>query len=128
MSKKRILLIDDEKTLATVIQACLENLADWTVLKAESGREGLLKAQNENLNAILLDVMMPDLDGFTVLQELKNNPITQPIPVMLITAKVEPTKHTQYADLGIVGVINKPFDPLKLAEQVAGLLGWQCEI
>ncbi|BAY26394.1 response regulator receiver protein [Calothrix sp. NIES-2100] len=125
MSKKRILLIDDEKSLATVIQACLENLADWTVLKAESGREGLIKAQTEKLNAILLDVMMPDLDGFTVLQELKNNPTTQGIPVMLITAKVEPTKHDQYAKLGIVGVINKPFDPLKLAEQVAGLLGWK---
>ncbi|BAY91864.1 response regulator receiver domain protein [Tolypothrix tenuis PCC 7101] len=124
MSRKRILLIDDEKSLSTVIQACLENLADWTVLKAESGREGLLKAQTEKLNAILLDVMMPDLDGFTVLQELKKNPVTQSIPVMLITAKVEPTKHEQYAQLGIAGVINKPFDPLRLAEQVAGILGW----
>ncbi|MBD2164451.1 response regulator [Calothrix sp. FACHB-156] len=124
MSRKRILLIDDEKSLSTVIQACLENLADWTVLKAESGREGLLKAQTEKLNAILLDVMMPDVDGFTVLQELKNNPVTQSIPVMLITAKVEPTKHEQYAQLGIAGVINKPFDPLRLAEQVAGILGW----
>ncbi|QIR37380.1 response regulator [Tolypothrix sp. PCC 7910] len=125
MSRKRILLIDDEKSLSTVIQACLENLADWTVLKAESGREGLLKAQTEKLNAILLDVMMPDVDGFTVLQELKNNPVTQSIPVMLITAKVEPTKHEQYAQLGIAGVINKPFDPLRLAEQVAGILGWK---
>ncbi|MBD2358687.1 response regulator [Tolypothrix sp. FACHB-123] len=125
MSKKRILLIDDEKSLATVIQVCLENLADWTVVKAESGREGLIKAQTEKLNAILLDVMMPDVDGFTVLQELKKNPITQGIPVMLITAKVEPTKHHQYDELGIVGVINKPFDPLKLAEQVAGILGWK---
>ncbi|BAY28269.1 response regulator receiver domain protein [Nostoc carneum NIES-2107] len=124
MSRKRILLIDDEKSLSTVIQACLENLADWTVLKAESGREGLLKAQTETLNAILLDVMMPDLDGFTVLQELKKNPATQSIPVMLITAKVEPTKHEQYTQLGIAGVINKPFDPLRLAEQVAGILGW----
>ncbi|OUL33992.1 two-component system response regulator [Nostoc sp. T09] len=125
MSSKRILLIDDEKSLATVIQACLENLADWTVLKAESGREGLLKAQTERLNAILLDVMMPDIDGFTVLQELKNNPVTQSIPVMLITAKVEPTTHNQYTELGIVGVINKPFDPLKLAEQVAAMMGWK---
>ncbi|MDZ8055213.1 MAG: response regulator [Aulosira sp. ZfuVER01] len=125
MSTKRILLIDDEKSLATVIQACLENLADWTVLKAESGKEGLLKAQTENLNAILLDVMMPDIDGFTVLKELKKNPVTQSIPVMLITAKVEPTKHQQYNDLGIVGVIKKPFDPLKLAEEVAGMMGWK---
>ncbi|OUL17673.1 response regulator [Nostoc sp. 106C] len=125
MSSKRILLIDDEKSLSTVIQACLENLADWTVLKAESGREGLLKAQTERLNAILLDVMMPDIDGFTVLQELKNNPVTQSIPVMLITAKVEPTKHNKYTELGIMGVINKPFDPLKLAEQVAAMMGWK---
>ncbi|BAY65961.1 MULTISPECIES: response regulator [Calothrix] len=124
MSKKRILLIDDEKSLATVIQACLENLADWTVLKAESGKEGLIKAQTEKLNAILLDVMMPDVDGFTVLQELKKNPLTQAIPVMLITAKVEPTKHNQYDELGIAGVISKPFDPLKLADQVACILGW----
>ncbi len=124
MLAKSILLIDDEKHLSTVVQACLEKLGGWTVLKASSGNEGLRKAEAEQPDAILLDVMMPDIDGITLLHRLQENPKTQAIPVILLTAKVQQNNYQQYSQLHIAGVIAKPFDPLKLANQVAEALGW----
>ncbi|KOP26969.1 chemotaxis protein CheY [Hapalosiphon sp. MRB220] len=125
MSAKSILLIDDEKHLSTVIQACLEKLGGWIVLKASSGSEGLRKANTEQPDAILLDIMMPDIDGVTLLQKLQESPTTQSIPVILLTAKVQKNNYKQYSQLPIIGVIAKPFDPLTLAEQVAKALKWQ---
>ena len=124
MSTKLILLIDDEKRLSSVIQMCLQKLGGWTVLTAESGREGLSKAETEKPDAILLDLMMPDMDGMTVLRKLQANPITAEIPVILLTAKVQSANYNEYTQLRIAGVIAKPFDPLKLAKQVAQTLGW----
>ncbi len=124
MSAKRILVIDDEKNLCTLIQTCLEYLGGWEVLTALSGSEGLSEAQTQQPDAILLDVMMPDLDGLTLCKELHNNPTTQAIPVVLLTAKVLTVDLAQFDQLGIAGVIAKPFDPLTLARQVAEVLGW----
>lgn len=125
MLAKSILLIDDEKHLSTVIQACLEKLGGWIVLKASSGSEGLRKANTEQPDAILLDIMMPDIDGVTLLHKLQESPATQYIPVILLTAKVQQNNYKQYSQLPIIGVIAKPFDPLTLAEQVAKALKWQ---
>lgn len=124
MPEKRILVIDDEINLCTVIQACLENLGGWETLTALSGKEGLAIAQSQQLDAILLDVMMPDMDGLTLFGQLQNDAVTQAIPVILLTAKVQSTDIAQFAKLGVAGVIAKPFDPLTLAEQVASTLGW----
>jgi len=124
MPEKRILVIDDEINLCTVIQACLENLGGWETLTALSGKEGLAIAQTQQLDAILLDVMMPDIDGLTLFGQLQNDAATQAIPVILLTAKVQSTDIAQFAKLGVAGVIAKPFDPLTLAEQVASTLGW----
>lgn len=124
MPEKRILVIDDEINLCTVIQACLENLGGWETLTALSGKEGLAIAQTQQLDAILLDVMMPDIDGLTLFGQLQNDSATQSIPVILLTAKVQSTDFAQFAKLGVAGVIAKPFDPLTLAEQVASTLGW----
>jgi CheY-like chemotaxis protein len=124
MPEKRILVIDDEINLCTVIQACLENLGGWETLTALSGKEGVVIAQTQQLDAILLDVMMPDMDGLTLFEELRNDSATQAIPVILLTAKVQSTDMAQFAKLGVAGVIAKPFDPLMLAEQVASMLGW----
>lgn len=124
MPEKCILVIDDEINLCTVIQACLENLGGWETLTALSGKEGLAIAQTQQLDAILLDVMMPDMDGLTLFEELQNDSATQAIPVILLTAKVQSTDIAQFAKFGVAGVIAKPFDPLTLAEQVASMLGW----
>jgi CheY-like chemotaxis protein len=124
MTAKRILLVDDEENLVSVIQICLQKLGGWTVLTAASGLEGLRCAETEQPDAILLDVMMPDLDGLAVLRRLKENPKTQNIPVILITAKMQSAHQSEYAQLNLAGVLAKPFDPLELAKHVARILDW----
>ncbi|MDI9637777.1 response regulator [Geitlerinema splendidum] len=124
MLDKRILVIDDEPNLCIVVQACLENLGGWETLTALSGRKGLAIAIAQPLDAILLDVMMPDLDGLAIVRELQKHPITQSIPVILLTAKVQSTDLAQFTQLGVAGVIAKPFDPLTLSQEVASILGW----
>lgn len=124
MSAKRILVIDDEINLCIVIQACLENLGNWSVLTASSALEGLALAKNNIPDAILLDVMMPDMDGLTLFKTLQDDPKTQKIPVILLTAKVLSGDLSQFEQLGVAGVIAKPFDALQLSQQVAATLGW----
>nr|WP_199306157.1 response regulator [Coleofasciculus sp. FACHB-T130] len=124
VTTKRILVIDDEEDIREVAQLSLEMAANWDVLTASSGREGLAKAEVEQLDAILLDVMMPDWDGVTTFQQLQANPATQHIPVLLLTAKMQAADKRRFAQLGVKAVIAKPFDPMTLADQVAKSLGW----
>jgi CheY-like chemotaxis protein len=122
---KHILIIDNEPHIQEVTQICLETVANWQVITASSGQEGLLKAETEQPDAILLDVMMPDMDGPTTFQKLQKNPATKNIPVLFLTAKVQSSDRRRYAEMGVYGVIAKPFDPLMLAEQIAQTLGWE---
>jgi CheY-like chemotaxis protein len=124
MSTKQILLIDDENSIRLVVQVCLTQLANWTVLTAASSIDGLRQAEEQKPDAILLDLMMPDMDGFTVLKKLKENPKTSDIPVILLTAKLQPT-YVQSDQWKLAGILSKPFDPLTLAGQVAEILNWQ---
>jgi CheY-like chemotaxis protein len=124
MSTKQILLIDDENSIRLVVQVCLTQLANWTVLTAASSVDGLRQAEEQKPDAILLDLMMPDMDGFTVLKKLKENPKTSDIPVILLTAKLQPT-YVQADQWKLAGILSKPFDPLTLASQVAEILNWQ---
>jgi CheY-like chemotaxis protein len=124
MGEKRILVIDDERYISDIIQTSLRKLGGWIVLRAESGQAGLHLAETERPDAILLDVMMPDMNGFSVLQHLQENEATQPIPVILLTAKVRSSDRSQYDEWQVAGVIAKPFDALSLATQIATLLGW----
>lgn len=125
MSPKRILVIDDEQNLCSVIQACLEHLGGWRVLISPEASQGLVLAETQVPDAILLDVMMPDIDGVTLFGLLQKNAATRKIPVIFLTAKVQAMDLNEFADLGVAGVIAKPFDPLGLAQQVAGILGWE---
>lgn len=93
------------------------------MLTASSDSEGLTKAQPDQPDAILLALMMPDMDGLTTFQKLQANPVTRHIPVILLTARGREADESLFASLGVKGVINKPFNPLKLADQVAAALG-----
>lgn len=124
MTAKRILLIDDEKRLARIVDVCLRRLGGWTVSIASSGNEGLLQAEAEQPDAILLDVMLPDIDGLRLIQRLRANAATRSIPVILLTAKLDAVTPEQIRAFGIAGVIYKPFDPFTLADQVAQMLSW----
>jgi CheY-like chemotaxis protein len=127
LTAKRILVIDDAEDIREVAQVSLEVVGGWEVLTASSGQEGVAKALAEQPDAILLDVMMPDQDGPTTFQQLQANIATQHIPVILLTAKVLASDRGMFADLGVVSVIAKPFEPMFLASQVAQVLGWDRE-
>jgi len=127
-TKKRILLIDDEVNVRTVVQACLEHLGGWEVLLAASGQEGLAGAEAEQPDAILLDGMMPGMDGVMFLRQLRGNPAINSIPVVFLTAKASLTEPKRYLELGAKGAIAKPFDPLTLASEIAMALNWKLEV
>jgi CheY-like chemotaxis protein len=120
----RILIIDDEDDIREVAALSLETVAGWEVMVANSGAQGLARASTYQPDAILLDVMMPGMDGPTTFRELRKNPATAHIPVLLLTAKVQASDQRRFADLGVEAVLVKPFDPLTLSQQVASILGW----
>ena len=124
MSTRRILIVDDESDIREVAQMSLEMVSGWHVLTAESGDQGIAKARQEKPDAILLDAMMPDMDGAATFQKLQADPSTKQIPVIMFTAKVQPADRKRFADLGVKDVIAKPFDPMKLGSQIAAMLGW----
>ncbi len=121
---RRILIIDDEDDIREVAALSLETIAGWDVVTANSGAQGLARAIEHQPDAVLLDVMMPGMDGPTTFRELRKNPATYRIPVVLLTAKVQSNDQKRFADLGVEAVLLKPFDPLTLAAQIAEALGW----
>lgn len=121
---RRILVVDDEDDIREVAQLSLEMVAGWEVSAARSGAEGIEKARDERPDAILLDVMMPDMDGPTTFRHLRDDPATAGIPVILLTAKVQSADRERFAGLGVDGVLTKPFDPMELARQVSETLRW----
>ncbi|MEH1807134.1 response regulator [Nostoc sp.] len=122
MTSKQILVIDDEDDIRQLIQTCLEIMGGWKVLTATSGNQGLFLAQSSQPDAILLDVMMPDMDGLTTFQKLQANQITKHIPVIFLTARGRNNDKHLFNNLGVRGIISKPFNPQKLAVQVAAVL------
>ncbi len=121
---KHLLVIDDEQDIRDVVQVALEEFAGWQVETAASGEEGLQKVKTSKWDAILLDVSMPDLDGLSVFEQLQADALTQTIPVVLLTAKVLPSDRRRFAEMGVKGVIVKPFNPLTVWNQVAEILLW----
>ena len=121
---RKILIIDDEDDIREVAALSLESVAGWEVIKASSGAQGLARAEEHLPDAILLDVMMPGMDGPTTFRELRKNQATAQIPVLLLTAKVQGTDQRRFADLGVEAILFKPFDPMTLSTQIARALGW----
>ena len=121
---KRILIIDDEDDIREVAQVTLELIGGWETLTACSGSQGLARARAELPDAILLDVMMPDMDGPATFRELQADLGTRHIPVILLTAKVQALDRRRFEEIGVTSMIAKPFDPLELPGQVADALGW----
>jgi CheY-like chemotaxis protein len=119
------LIIDDDDDIREVAALSLETVAGWEVIMASSGAQGVARAAEQRPDAILLDVMMPGMDGPTTFRELRKNPATASIPVLLLTAKVQGTDQRRFADLGVEAVLVKPFDPLTLSAQISKALGWK---
>jgi CheY-like chemotaxis protein len=121
---RKILIIDDEDDIREVAALSLEATAGWQILTASSGAEGMAIAALEKPDAILMDVMMPEVDGPTTFGRMQQHPVIVGIPVLLLTAKVQGVDQRRFANLGVTAVLFKPFDPLTLAQQIAEALGW----
>jgi CheY-like chemotaxis protein len=122
---RRILIIDDEDDIREIAALSLEATAGWQVLTASSGLEGIAIATAEQPDAILMDVMMPGVDGPATFRKMQQEPAIAHIPVLLLTAKVQGIDQRRFASLGVAAVLLKPFDPLTLAQQVSEALGWK---
>ena len=122
MSEIRILHVDDEPDIRELVDMSLSLNPDLEVRACSSGAEAIETAAEWSPYLILLDVMMPGMDGPTTLTKLRNNQQTSGIPVVFMTARAQAREVEQFISMGAQGVISKPFDPMTLASQVQGHL------
>ncbi len=122
MATKRILIVDDDADIREATQLCLEIMGEWEVLKAGNGVDGIAIAQIEQPDTILLDMMLPGMDGITILTKLRENPETRNIPIIILTAKAQASEKKTFAQLNVAAVITKPYDPLTISDQIAAAL------
>jgi len=118
---QRILYVEDEPDIQAVAKLALEMVGGFSVKICSSGEEAMREAAAFAPDMILLDVMMPGMDGPTTLQNLRENPALATVPVAFMTAKVQPAEVSHYKSLGALDVIAKPFDPMALAGQVRAI-------
>jgi CheY-like chemotaxis protein len=122
---KTILYVEDEPDIRTVARMALEAVGGFKVHACASGQEALAAAGGANADLILLDVMMPGLDGPSTLKALREIPATAATPVIFMTAKVQPAEIAQYKSLGALDVIAKPFDPMQISAEIQRIWGLQ---
>ncbi|MFN3373276.1 MAG: response regulator [Chloroflexus sp.] len=120
-SLQKILFVEDDPDIQMVAQLALEAVGGYTVQMCSSGAEALAVAEQFAPDLILLDVMMPGMDGPTTLAELRKKPALAQTPVIFMTARVQRHEVEQYLALGAADVISKPFDPMTLSAQVAAI-------
>ena len=118
---KRILLIDDHQTVFRLMEAIVR-IKGYKMIYAESGQQGIVMARQEQPDMILLDVMMPDIDGFKVCQYLKENEDTKDIPVMFLTARGADEDLELGRKAGADGFMTKPFQTIEVLKQIESLL------
>ena len=118
MKLERILYVEDEADIRAVAQLALEMVGGFKLQICSSGTEALSKAEAFAPDLILLDVMMPGMDGPSTLQGLRERPSLTDTPAVFMTAKVQPAEIAHFKSLGALDVIAKPFDPMALAGQI----------
>ena len=119
----RVLIIDDEEDIRHIARLSLSRVGGMEVIEAGSGPEGLRLAAETLPDAILLDVMMPEMDGPSTLAALRSDPALAAIPVVFLSAKAMPSELERLVQLGARGALAKPFDPMKLPAQFKAVLG-----
>ena len=121
MPLNKILLAEDEPDIRAVAEIALESVGGFTLRLCEDGRAALAALDAFAPDLVLLDVMMPGMDGPATLAELRKLPQGRDVPVIFMTAKVQQAEIEGYKKLGAIGVIAKPFDPMTLADKVREL-------
>jgi CheY-like chemotaxis protein len=122
MAERTALVVDDEPDLRLIASMSLAIVGNWRVVEAGSGAEALVLARTGRPDVILLDVMMPELDGLATFALLRQDPVCADVPVIFMTAKVQAHEVARYRGVGAAGVILKPFDPMRLADRVHEIL------
>ena len=121
---RRVLVVDDDEDIREVAQMSLEVVGGWSVTTAVDGQQALDLARRDQPDAIVMDVMMPVMDGPTAAVALRADPTTAGIPVVLLTASVQAAERAALAQLPVAGVLSKPFDPMLLPAELSTILGW----
>lgn len=122
----RILMAEDEGDIQTVVKLALEMVGGFHVEVVGSGQEALRSAPHFAPDLILLDIMMPGMDGITTLKALRELPAVMATPVIFMTAKVQQHEIAHYKALGALDVISKPFDPMTLSMTISSI--WNCNV
>ena len=120
----RVLVVDDDDAIREITQVALELVAGLGGEHRRWRGGGAGAGGPARPDAILLDLMMPDMDGLTTFRHLRADPATRDIPVILVTAKAQVGHRQAWDGLPVSGVVSKPFDPMTLATDVAAMLGW----
>jgi two-component system, OmpR family, response regulator len=118
---KRILFAEDEDEIRTVAKIALEAVGGFELVACASGAEAIAAAPDARADLLLLDVMMPGMDGPATLAALRCLPATAQTPVIFMTAKVQPAEVARYIALGALGVIPKPFSPMQVSDAIRRL-------
>ena len=122
MGDRTILVVDDDDEIREIVALSLEVMGGWSGLSADRGAGGLKLAREHHPDVVLLDVMMPEMDGPTMFSRMQVDPALRDIPVVLLTAKVQ-VGHVQVWDsLPVAGVIPKPFNPATLSAEIDQLV------
>jgi CheY-like chemotaxis protein len=122
---RHVLVVDDSPLIREVARFAHESAGGLSVATAETGAEGLAAASADTPDAVLLDVVMPEMDGLATARALRERDETRAVPVVLMTARDKEEDLRAFAELGVTGVIPKPFDAGTLAAQLRELLGWR---
>ncbi|MEI8365441.1 MAG: response regulator [Parachlamydiaceae bacterium] len=118
---KKILFVDDDEDIHLIVTICLRDIPHVEVLSAYSGEEAVKSVMDFHPDLILLDVMMPKMDGISTLQALKLMPSVCTTPIIFITAKAQKNEIEEYLKYGVLDVIVKPFNPMTLAKEIQSI-------
>jgi CheY-like chemotaxis protein len=124
MAVPTVLVVDDNDDIRELAELCLATVDGWNVLTAGSGAAAIASAREHQPDAVLLDMMMPEMDGLTTFEHLQSDESTRDIPVLLFTAKLQARDRQIWDGTAIRGTIAKPFDPMTLGTQVSRTLNW----
>ena len=119
---KTIMVVDDEESVLTLVAATLDNSGRYKLLLATNGEEAIHMAKEEKPDLLFLDIMMPGRDGYYVCQELKNDPITKDIPVVMLTALAQQADRQKALGAGADDYFTKPFSPTMLLQKIEQIL------
>ncbi len=115
---KKLACVEDDADIRSIIELALGDLGGFDLALFSSGHDALAGLEDATPQLIILDVMMPGMDGLETLEKLRAVPALNETPVLFMTAKAQPKEITRYTQAGALGVITKPFDPLSLADKV----------